>query len=193
MDRMNSGAEWKYIDQNQSGISTSTTFQQFLLNGCASGTGPSQRVGRTISLRSIQLQLRLIAQSGMTLTSGCTVRFIIFYDKQANATAPGVAAGDLLEQVTVVSPRGLDKRKRFKILADRRYTFATWGAGDLSDQFDTFFIKFRKPLLVNYNAGNVGDVTDIVTNSLWAGILGTGGATFNPTGHFYSRVRYTDN
>ena len=53
------------------------------------------------------------------------------------------------------------------------------------------YMKFRKPLVVEYNAGVAGTIADISTNSLYMVFLGDHAANY-PALAGYCRIRYTD-
>lgn len=190
---MNTGEEWKYIDNVWSTAVNLTyatpNFQ--LLNGLQVGTGPNQRIGRQVTVRSIQL-----AYSCQVPTSSPnigSVRVMCYVDRQCNGTIPATLASSILEVDPLhLAPRGMDSRRRYKILYDRLHDLsALTTGGNLSITSARWYYKFRRPLEVNYNAGNVGNATDIVTNAIWFVMFFS--INSGAQGYCYNRVRFTDN
>lgn len=178
--------EWKSIDVIQTVTPALSAGILTLLNGCSQGDNLNNRDGRQIFIQSIQIKFR--AEFNAAAATAQPVRFILFYDKQSNGAAPAVS--ELLDTATagaVDALRLLTTRKRFKILADRRYYVAqNAGPGGIVDD-----IYLKKPITVQYNANNTGGITDITTNSLY--YLMTSDEPANaPFAGFFSRVRFTE-
>lgn len=186
--------EWKYSD-TQVNQDLNTTAGYILLNGLVPGTAATQRIGQNVSIKSIEVKLRM----QVTPATGVDqfVRVIIALDRQPNAAAPVI--GDLLIGTSVTAPRNLNNRKRFKILMDKPYAMGGIlnGAGTGSQtpnlRMLKKYIKFKRPIVTEYNTGNAGTVADIASNSLYLFTLGTevaGNTDTNMLG--YIRIRYTD-
>lgn len=160
-----------------------------LLNGLQPGTGASQRIGMKVAIRSLEFkgQVRVTAATGVDQIQ----RYIILLDRQANGAAPA-ALTDFLTGGVYYSLRNLANRRRFKAIHDRMFSLNASGEPD-SQRCWKFYIKFRKPIIVEFNAGNAGTVADIVTNSLYLMSLGQApaGATAGSI-LGYCRLRYTD-
>ena len=182
-----SRGEWKYLDNNFN-LAVSTGTSSWLLNGLAPGSSASQRIGQKVSVRS--LEIRLYNQ----VTAGTGVdqlhRQLVVMDRQANGAPPAIA--NILSAADVAAPRNLEYRKRFKVLLDKTFTLnATAEPG--SQKWRKYYIKFKRPIVVEFNAGVAGTIADIVTNSLYIFNIGSqaAGATAGTvTG--YIRMRYTD-
>lgn len=179
--------EWKYADTtinqliDQTGAIT-------LLNGLSPGTGANQRIGMKVAIRSIEMRLvcYVIAGTGVDQMQ----RLNLFFDRQANGVAPAV--GEQLSSNSVTYPRNLTQRKRFKIIWDKFYTLNATGESGSMKAFK-LYMKFRRPINVEYNAGTTGTVADIVTNSLL--FYGVGNVAAGPTAGAVAgraRIRYTD-
>lgn len=178
--------EWKCIDTIQLVTPMLAAGNLTLLNASTLGDNLNNRDGRQIFIQSIQVKFR--AEFNAAAATASPLRFILFQDKQANGAAPAV--GELLDIATagaIDALRLLTTRKRFKILADRRYYVSqNSGLGGIVDD-----IYLKKPITVQYNAGNSGTITDITTNSLY--MLMTSDETVNgPFGGFFARVRFTE-
>jgi len=183
-----SRGEWKYLDTTISS-NQDTTGAMTLINGLVPGNSASQRVGQKVEIRSIQLRL----QSIVTATTGVdqVQRIILLRDGQPNG-APPTALTDFLTPGTIYGQRALTNRKRFRILMDKtRYLNAS--GEPYSGYFMKAYIKFRRPIVTEYNAGVSGTIADIATNSLYLITIGqqnagvTAGITLGTC-----RIRYTD-
>lgn len=180
--------EWKYLDTPLSSTMNTTTTMT-LLNGMQQGPGASQRVGQTITLRS--LEIRGYCAADTQAVNGQIVRYLVFLDRQANGAVPA-AATDILSTNNVAGMRALTYRKRFKIILDKTYQLGIF-AGDESQAHFHHYLKFRRPIKQEFNVGNAGTVADIATNSMYLLVLGTEAP--GNTDALYAmnvRLRYTD-
>lgn len=183
-----SRAEWKYLDQALSSTMNTTTTMT-LLNGLQQGTGASQRVGQTVTLRS--LEIRGYCAADTQAVNGQIVRWLVVLDRQANGAVPA-AATDILSTNNVVGMRALTNRKRFKIILDQTYQLGPF-LGDDSQSHFHHYLKFRRPVKEEFNVGNAGNVADIATNSMYLLVLGTEAP--GNTDALYAmdvRLRFTD-
>lgn len=181
--------EWKYSDVTLS-VAVNSDFPTItLLNGLQPGNTATTRIGQKVSIRS--LEYRLGANSDIAGGLQQFNRFIILLDKQTNTVGPA-ALTDFLSVGTVFGLRALTQRKRFKIIRDKTYVM-TPPALDYGRRWFKGYVKFRRPLIVEYNAGVAGNVADIVSNSLHIVTVGTEVAG-NTDGALNGqiRIRYTD-
>lgn len=124
------------------------------------------------------------------------VRMLYVLDRQANGTA--LVLTNVLTAATVISPRNLTFRKRFKIVWDKTYAIGgcvpASNTGTPTSRFGKAYIKFRRPINVEYNANIAGNIGDISTNSLYYIVLTdiASGAGTNCNLISYTRLRYTD-
>jgi len=178
--------EFKSVDVTATAAAT-TASAVTLLDGIARGDEINERIGREVTLRSIQI-------SGVSYVTPATGidqnhRVLIVYDRQTNAAA--LTAAQVLSAVSCYAPRNLENRKRFKILFDR-----TWHLNASAEPNSQRIFKFYRRLAhpVTFNAGDAGTVADIVTGSLYMVTLGSAapGATSGEV-LVSSRLRYTDN
>ena len=187
--------EWKYVDNsNAKDINSTPSFT--LLNGIASGVGASQRVGQKVAVRSLEIR----AQAWVTATTGVTnmCRAIIVQDRQANAEVIG-SITDVLQANNSMSPRSLPNRKRFKILWDKFFLVggvlngAGTGSNIPEQKLFKSYIKFKRPIFTDFNAGEDALIGSITSNAIYLVLLGNiaaGATDANLT--YYIRVRYTD-
>lgn len=188
--RRYSMGEWKYVDVNTNHAANligSVVFLQPTLTT----TGVSGRIGNKIAIRSLELRLRAAVTPGTGVDQ--IQRFTVVLDRQTNATGP-TTLGQIYQAGSIMSPRNLENRKRFKFIVDK--TFGLNASGESGSQrWFYFYIKFRKPVVVEYNnnAGSPSTVADIVSNSMHLFSSGSEavGATAG-THYYYCRLRYTD-
>lgn len=180
--------EWKYIDANLS-APMNTVPVYTLMNALAPGTGASQRVGQNVLIRSLELRGYLAADGGAANSQ--TVRWLVLLDRQTNGAVPA-AVTDFLNPGTVNGLRALTNRKRFKILLDRTSVLSPFTQDGAQSKFH-IYMKFRRPIKVEFNGGVAGTIADIATNSLFFVAMGTEAA--GATDGLYAvtfRIRYTD-
>lgn len=159
-----------------------------LINPLQTGTGIGQRIGTKVSI--ISLEVRLINYSNATTGLTQIHRMIVCLDKQPNALTTTIV--QVLVAVDVWSPRTLANRGRFVLLSDKAYEVGAFTQGN-SKVYNKVFIKFRKPLVVEFNTSSAGTIADIVSNAIYLFGIGSEppGTTAGTTVGF-TRVRYTD-
>lgn len=166
--RNSSVSELKYIDTtiNASAPSTGAILPAAgTLVPIAIGTGPSERIGRQVKVKSINAYITLTKNSSGNATD--VVRIILCLDTQCNGSAPTVT--DILATASVNSFRNMANSKRFVVLKDTEQTITstTWNGtafAPITRQLDIF----RK---VNYSIEydqtlNTGAITTIRSNNL---------------------------
>lgn len=179
--------EWKYLDTGLGTLTMNTTPVLLLLNGLAPGNSASQRIGMKVAIRTLELRARVATTAGTGVDQTC--RWLIFVDRQSNGVAP--TAGDVLTG-NLDTFRNLANRKRFKIILDRHFPLSA-SAENGSIRVFHAYLKFRRPLLVEFNTGTAGTVADITSGAIYIMVLGniasgTTDANMNGT----VRFRYTD-
>ena len=179
--------ESKFVDVNLP-LAANTTGAFQLLNPSQPGTGAGQRIGMKVSLTSVELR----HQNYCTVTTGMTQlhRVIIVLDTQPNGVA--LALLQVLVAVDVYSPKTLANRNRFRLLSDKVVQVGSYLQSNCRVYSHTY-IKFRKPIIVEFNNGVAGTIGDIVNNAIFVILIGSepAGATAG-TMYGYSRIRYTD-
>lgn len=158
----------------------------------AQGNGPNDRIGTRVTVRTIELRISTLQQTGTT-TPGF-VRFILLIDHQANGQV--AASNTILQAAGFMSPRNLGQRKRFKILRDKTFAIHETSTGP-NAFFSHWYIKLKKPLNVEYNGGITAEPSSIASNSILLLSIGSwtgaGAATQCSVSLVQSRIRYTDN
>jgi len=185
-----SGKEMKFVDlaSNIVNLNSSTTNVQ-LLATIAQGASQSQRIGRKVQLKSVQIKGRVYASTTTTI-SGC--RYLVVYDKQANKAAP--VWTDIMDTATYDAMKRDDNKDRFIILRDVITQVignsTTPSTGQESQTVD-LFIKINMP--TEFAAVGTGAIGDIVAGSLW--LISIGEITAGTAAaflEFTSRTRYQD-
>ncbi len=142
----------------------------------AQGTEEQQRIGRKITIKSINWRwsVQIIGQANLNSTSD-VVRVILYLDKQCNGG--GAAVLGVLETANYQSFNNLSNRGRFRILMDRTYSMnCTAGGGDGTPGFqsgdniihDSLYKKCNIPIEYD-NSVTTGVVTSVRSNNI--GIL----------------------
>lgn len=112
---------------------------------------------------------------------------MLVQDKQTNGAI--YAAADLLQDAStqdiIVSPKNADMNRRFRVFLDKNHPFSVNASGT---QFYRKFHKMNMP--IRYDA-NVGDITDLQSNSLSL-LIATETAGAGVVNTIFARVYYTD-
>lgn len=169
------------------------TSSLLLLNGCDDGATSTTRIGRRITMTS--MEIRWVGSMAATSAGSSPLRMCVVYDRQSNGTAP--AATDVFAADLISTMMNLSNSRRFKVLVDELVEcVSTAGpAGWNLKLWRDFTAKGTKPgLVVEFNENSTSTITSIVTGSIYAFWWQNGNIiTANPTSQFYSRIRFTDN
>lgn len=180
--------EWKFQDYAIS-VAMNTTPTMTPVNNLYIGAQAINRIGSNVSIRSVELRLfnTVTAATGVDQVH----RVLLMLDRQCNGVGP-TGMTDFLTSADVSGMRNLSNRKRFKCLLDKTFTMnASAEPGSL--RFRKFYIKFRRPLVVEYNQTNAGDIGDIVSNYMFLATVASQAA--GPTAGAMVgtvRIRFTD-
>lgn len=195
--------EKKVIDLGVAGFAADTTGTVTLLNSCDEGSGPSARVGRVISMRSVQMRGSVRPVDTMVTGANCIdvsyVRVLIVYDRQPNGAAPTVA--NILSASNPASFQNLDFRDRFKVISDEHFivgprvmdTTATQAIaveGGVSGRVINLY-KDLQGLKTVFD-GTGGGIADINTGALFQVTIGSQAAGVGANVVVATRVRFTD-
>ena len=186
--------EAKVIDT----VQTSTTFVAagsiVTINGCATGTDFTSRIGRKIKMTSVQM--RGVISPG-TLDNIC--RIIIFYDCQPNGGGAPSVADVLLNHSggggsTATDFMNLNNRDRFKVLKDmtvpvaRLSTTATQAvAGSPTQHVVNIYQKLNHEVIYNSTGATAAEIATGLMGVLFISTAaGSSGCTWS------SRIRFID-
>lgn len=184
-----SRGELKWVDTFVNGainVNGSAT----LINGIVPGTGASQRVGRKVVMRALNVKIALgCGVAGATPFRG-KIACSIVYDMQANSTAAAVS--DIYSGTGANQFMNLDNRGRFKVLWRRNYYLDQ--SGGLGAAGADSNLKLMNPVV--FNSGTAGTVADIMTGALYFVVrvanAASTSATTQPDLEIRTRVRYSD-
>ncbi len=196
--RFTRGGERKFHDVtiDDAALDTGGTIQASLLT-IAEGNGEEQRIGRKITLKSVQWKVQLtLATTASAGNTADTYRLIMYQDKQTNGAAAAVL--DILETAVFNSFYNLANEKRFRILCDKTGTInSTAGSGrgttdTLSYAEKSMNLKFYKSLDMPIEYDNSA-TTGVITSIRSSGV----GLLFISASGFIGlvsklRFRYTD-
>lgn len=178
-----------FVDLTLAAYAFDTTGTVTLIATVAQGASVSQRIGKKIQWKSIQIRGSL--QAGTTATTNdCAL--ILVYDKRPTGALPTIA--DVLVSANPGAFNNDANSGRFQII--RRYDFVLLGnrttpATGLEVIDASDFIKFSRPCV--YKAAATGAIADIEQGAIYAITIGnnTAGATA-AEGSLAYRVRFTD-
>jgi len=180
------------------------------MNGIAQGDGASERDGRQVTIKSIQLDGNFSMPAASSASIGNItdiapiVRLVVVLDRQNNAsstppawstvfdTAPAAAQDDL----NYMCYRNLSNNKRFKILVDKRYVLPSPSITLDTTQYHraavtkAFHIYRKVPIITEY-IGTDFTGASISTNAIWVLALVNHAVPTEPVvGSYICRVRY---
>lgn len=212
--RLEKATEWKakdfYKTSSQSDPIWNTAGVVTPIFELSSGSGPDQRIGRKVTIKSIQLHWGLENRTVTADGSVFPVRTMIIYDKQSNGVTPAyydIISDQLGSGDAKWSFKNLQNKDRFVVLYD------SFGATEAGDS------KSRDSVRVNYGTGESGTSKDNevyfgkvyrtmdfpcifseefdrpITGAVYvvtAGNQGGSGSGSGNSGTFCSRVRYVD-
>lgn len=179
---LKSQTEFKACDLAITQGCTSTPHIENLVN-IARGTEYYQRIGREVTLRSIEL--RGIVQAQPTTNVPQTVRMQLVLDRQPSGALPNYS--DIVTSGVLLGSYNLDNRKRFQTILDEYIDLGEYGQDNSHKT-----IIFKKPLFVNtvFNAGTTGDITDISENTLYLCLISDIPAATGKQPVFVGNVRF---
>lgn len=185
-----SKAELKAVDTPQLSLSFTDNPTPVLVNSCVEGASFYNRIGRKISMKSLQVTGLIQRTFSNTAAIGPTYgRVLLVYDRQPNGSFPSLS-----DIILAYKPDGttytasnvgvnMNNRDRFKILMDERINLPPLGVGgaDTGDkvlnyeangtgQQESYNIKryFKlNRLVTQFKASTDGSIGDFATGSLF--------------------------
>jgi len=144
-----------------------TVGDMILLNGIARGDDISERVGRQVDLVSVNFDGTVY---GNATTVNQNIRWAIVYDRFPNGVAPTIPL--IYTSISdPSSPRVLDNRNRFTVLASKHMTVSA--PGGIHDQMVVKKYRGLHGLQTTFNSGDAGTVADIQSGALYLLMHGT--------------------
>jgi len=185
-----SQAEKKFVDIAAANYAADTTGAVTPLNLANEGSGVSQRIGRKITIKSVQVRGYISHESttnGVVLT-----RVMLVWDKQVNGVAATIS--EILSASTSESFMNLDNRERFVVLKDKHVTLGVRDqTAGLIDKSVSQPINIYKQLPAGSETifdGTGSGIADVNTGALYLVTIGSAGT--GSVLHCATRVRYTD-
>lgn len=192
-DYTRSSIEKKYKDIAVASYVMDTTGTVTVLNSIDEGTGVSQRVGRKVCMKSVQLRGKVVPVDGVT--SAVMGRIMLVWDKQPNGVLATIA--NILSAATSESYINLDNRERFVVLMDKHYgigyynTTATTAVADNTIKVVNKYKRLPQGTDVIFD-GTGGGIADINTGALLLVTIGDQVAGDGAVAALVTRIRYTD-
>lgn len=154
------------------------------LNPIQQGTGPSQRIGRKVTMSKLIINFWM---SFNNLGNGSSpVRLLVVYDRQSSGITATAAEIMALDDMT--SFPNLGNSERFQIIMDKWVDYAT--AGPASGHF-TFACNLNLPCM--YGTSTLGTVANMTTGAMYLLSYSNGAFTTQQPFHVLaSRVMYID-
>lgn len=200
--RMIASPEQKYVELISTGTSVSSTETLVLLNGISLGTTDNSRIGQKIRITKLEfngfMSLNPAASGGSD-----TGKVSLFLDKQANASATAFAvainsdvAAPYTDNGNSMMLKNATHEKVYYIIKDWDYTLDANAGVSGAWQADIMRFKCEVPInrVIVYDNSNAGNITDIISNSMWLGFKGahTSGGGGTSTIAYVVRVWFTD-
>ena len=198
--------EQKAFDIAQATYNISTTGSVTLLAYPITGADYNARIGRKIKLKSLYVRGRVGLEAAFAgaqpiVAVAQQVRMMIVYDMQPNGVLASVT--DILNTADPSSQLNLSNRERFKIVAERMWTFdpliyttAGGSVGYVAWNNTMRGVKLYQKMGfdMTFNAVNGGSIADIASGALLMVWIGSVAAGANTDTNFIgtTRVRYAD-
>jgi len=189
--------ELKSVDTYLAPAETFWSGNRTLLNGIARGDDITERNGRQVTLKSVEINLVCRPSPVADNPVPQVVRFLLVYDRQTNATALTI---DQVLSATgsahvVICPKNLENRDRFLILRDMKFGVHSSSSANFQSAPKMMKVYQTLNLPVTFNAGDAATVADITTGSLYGIIMSDAdpASAVAPMISYSCRVRYADN
>lgn len=189
-----SAVERKVVDTTAAVYQANATGSVTLLNGIATGTDYTNRIGRRVNIVAIQGRGLLFPETA-ALAGPQAVRCLIIEDMQTN----GVIAtpSDIFNELSPFTFLNLNNRERFKVHWDKQYVFGsssttatqTYSVPPQTHQFNVYK-KVNIPMVFEGTAATIGSVSSGALYFVTLGSVVAGTQDVNVAAAF--RVRFID-
>ncbi len=167
---------------------TSGTPIKMLLNGISRGNNSIARVGDSIRMRSLAINVRFVnVETNFELP--VTIKWRLFIDKMPNQELPTdetLFQNPLNGETVMISANDLDYNQRYKTLKKGTYTVLS---NQLQKYFSIFLRLRGRTSHVRYLDAS-SDVEGITANSLWLFFYTDATGNQSPGVTVFSRLRY---
>lgn len=176
--------ELKYQDYIGSSVQ-GTTMTQVLVNGLTQGTTSTTRLGDTIRVKTVELNMRISISTTSTL-GYVTFRVLLLRDTQPNGATFG--PGNYLNTPTnVLSTITMAQCKRFHTVDDQMF---------IMDSNGPQAVLYRRVYNIDfhpeYGLGNAGTIADLSKDALFLCFLSDDN-TNQPGYSYWTRLHFIDN
>jgi len=192
--RLRSGQELKFHDLVESNLTIPTTGARLGTNLCIipQGTGASDRIGRKIWIKKIQMNISM-HYIPTTAAEPAFYRMLLVMDKQANG-ANATWANVMESTVSTDSFRNLENSQRFKILKDWRGVINQVGREFSTNYLDvarkfSYYADCNIP--IEYSS-TTGVIAEQRSNTLFVIACMSNAPTESIEVSWYIRLRFTD-
>jgi len=195
-----SNVEFKFLDTEKTTTAMAATGTVLNDTICAipQGAGESSRLGRKCTVTKVDIRGHFKIASNNGVTTGSTIRFIVYLDKQTNAAAALVS--DLLVDpgsgLSTQSFRNLQNKDRFRVLFDEYCDLnpqaATITSGDViatQEIIKPFYFSKKVNIPLEFKS-STPSVADLSSNNIGIMALSEGS---HVTTAYVARIRFTDN
>ncbi|QCX35042.1 capsid protein [Blackfly DNA Virus 11] len=189
--------ELKVKDMTATNNQITNTGTIYFLNGIATGTTITTRIGRKATMKSILMNINVfpLVAGSVSNPHGVFSRFMIVYDSQPNSPASVPAVTDILQTTDPNSPLNLNNRDRFWVIAEMKAQIGSFllsavpalTAGSPVNKNFSKYRKLNKEIIFSGDGATIGDIS---TGALY--LLVIADVTTTVAFDYYSRVRYTD-
>lgn len=184
---MSVDTENKYLDFFATATNIINTGTVVLLNGIDEGSDPTQRIGRSIRMKSLLLRTRTITSDNAAVIAQ-VMRYMVVLDKQPNGVLANAdeILNDISDNLAVpLTPLLPANFKRFRVIRDFNVVMNKEGRNlVVTKHFIRMNIKPR------YGTGGA-TITDIATGALLLVVLSDDSVATNaPVSSVYTRLRF---
>lgn len=150
------------------------------------GTDYTQRVGRSIKMKSLEFKAKAYATPATGIRQQCCVMLVLDQDVDGGV---GIIAG-MLTAVNPLSPRNLTFRDRYICL--KRWNFTVY-PDTMANNTKTLDYYKRINITELFNSGNAATIADVQKGAIYVVSLGdvVAGATAGSL-TYTARIRFTD-
>ena len=183
--------ELKFLDtlQTSNTIQATGEITSTSLNLIDAGTGESERIGRSVILKSIHGKGFIRLPETMTTSEFADqYRIIVYQDKQANGAAATVA--QILQSTDIQSFRNLENTMRFHIMYDKTKTINATASLSTESGRQLHKVKINITCQIPLEfSGTGGGIADLRSNNVGVLMITEAGLAVS---QMQWRVRYTD-
>lgn len=171
--RRQTAVEHKFIDLAAANYNADTTGSVTLLNGVATGTDFTNRVGREFRMRELLIHGFLAKETAVQNEAYC--RLLIVFDTQiSSGSAPALT--DLLTAADSISQLNMNNRRRFQVLVDKRFVLGgtnNTATQAIAEHPGTHVVDIRRGLNHPVVCSGTGATSaSIMTGALWMFTVG---------------------